>query len=138
MADPKKFQPRLVDDSYVAKQGETDPESVKKAGQAALVREGRRRQLEADQKLIALAHNTLAENAELKKRPTADSLAHAKRAAHRSGMLLGSAWGFAACLIVGALWMAIGAEMFGRNAATGSMIARQADDIEALEALDGP
>ena len=48
----------------------------------------------------------------------------------------GAAYGFAACLVGGALWMLIGAEMFGRNATTGSMIARQADNVLELDRQD--
>lgn len=83
------------------------------------------------------ASHVAAITAERDARPTQEAVTFAKRASHREGVVLGSVWGFVACLVVGALWMFIGAEMFGRNAATGSMIARQADNVDALEALDG-
>jgi hypothetical protein len=123
-----------------AKRAQADRE---KGIHANAVKQGRT--LERADVLKALGAQTLADasqtaqlRAERDARPTADAMAHAKKAAHRAGVVWGLAYGFAACLVVGALWMLIGAEMFGRNATTGSMIARQADNVDALEALDGP
>lgn len=75
---------------------------------------------------------------ELRKRPTIEEMREHGRHRFHQGALLYTSLGAALAIAVGALWLFIGAEMFGRNAATGSMIARQAGNVDALEALDGP
>jgi len=132
MADqPKRPMPNLkvVDENY-------DGPSANIATAAACIREGRRRQKAVQANAIAelqFRHEGVVST-------HAAALAKSERAAYthgfHKGVWVGIIPGATIAILIGAVWMFLGAEMFGRNATTGSMIARQADNVRLLEQQD--
>lgn len=128
---PKRVMPdlKVVDENY-------EGPAPNIAAAAACIREGRRRQKAVQANAIAelqFRHEGVVST-------HAQALQDSKRAAYKHGLhkgiWLGIIPGAVISLAVGAMWMLVGADMFGRNATTGSMIARQADNVRLLEQQD--